>query len=1153
MRIFYFPKYWRCCCLLLPLATAGITANAQLAMASKKRHVDYTYVASQQQDTEARTSLRDVLEKLKGQYKIQVAYQEGLLNDKYIKEAELINRQPDDVEATLTQILSEFNLGFKKISNKQYTIFPLSTVNESVTNAADGEVKGKVISANDASPVIGASVALKSDPKVGTTTDVNGNFTLRLPQAANGNVVLLVSYIGYNKEEFTVTDRNSAIIKLTQSSQALNEVVVTALGINRKKRSLGYAVTEVNGSEFTQARENNVGNALSGKVAGVNAIGSSTGPGGSSRVVIRGNGSLTGYNQPLYVVNGMPIDNTVPGDSPTTNGGGANVDRGDGVADINPDDIESITVLKGGTAAALYGSRAANGAILITTKKGKAQKGIGVEYNGTATFENVAVYPDFQYEYGQGDGGVKPTTLAAAQATGRRSWGSKIDGSTDYVGVDGLNHPYVAQKNNIKNFYQTGSTYTNTVALSGGTEAIAYRFSVADLDSRSILPGSTYNRKTGNLSLNGKLSKKLSFEALAQYNYEKAHNRPSAGDATANPNWSPYMIANTADVRWLAPGYDSKGNETVWNDASVATNGYFVINKFKEDDNKNRFIGQGTVTYEIINNLLLKGTISQDHYDYNYTNITPTGTLYQLQGSYNGIKSDVTETNALATLSYKTQVKDIGMSFLGGVNKRRSSLNQLSLSGTTFTIPYFYSYSNLATASTTPQNLRQEVNSVFGSADFSYKSLLYVTVTGRNDWFSTLSPQHNSIFYPSVNGSFILSDALKMPSYVTSLKLKGAYAEVGGGAPDPYAINLTYSNVPSADQPLQNVSSNTPGSGITGITNPTLKPYTSTTAEGGIEGQLLNNRLYFDVTYYNRLTKNDIVNATISSTSGYNSVYLNTGKVRNRGIEALVGGTPIKAGGFSWDVSYNVAYNDNKVLYLSDGVNSMNLASTVGNWGYINNIVGMSSFEIVGTRILRDASGNIVYNKNSGYPVATGLQPLGKSVAPLTMGLNNTFRYKRFSLNVLLDGKFGNKIFSISEVYETRLGLLKSTLPGRDNGLVLNGVDQTGAAYNRTVPVSGLRPYYDNYKNYSELFLHDGSFVKLRQVILSYSLPVNNLRVLKIQSANISLVARNLAILYKKTPNFDPESSYSNSNYQGFESIGLPRTRSLGVNLSVKF
>jgi TonB-linked SusC/RagA family outer membrane protein len=1135
---------------LLLLQLPALPGAAQWALAGKSG-AQLAYVGPKlQASPEAKTSLKEAVNQLKRQYHIQVAFREGLLNDKFVAAA-ATEASATSFEGNLQQLLQAFDLGFKRITAQQYVIYAAPSA-----TAPGDHVRGRIVFAEDGTAVPGASVVLKGNAQVGTTSDADGSFDLKLPDAAADQAItLVVSFVGYTKTEVVVTNRSAPLtVKLAKNDQALDEVVVTALGINRQKRALGYAVTEVKGEELTQARENNVANALTGKVAGVNVSGLSTGPGGSSRVIIRGNGSLSGSanNQPLYVVNGMPIDNSVPGLAPTSNGGGSNVDRGDGIASINPDDIESITVLKGGTAAALYGSRGGNGVILITTKKGRAQQGVGVEYNGAFTAESISVLPNFQYEYGQGDGGVKPTTLAAAQATGRRSWGAKIDGSTDYVGVDGQTHPYVAQKNNLKNFYQLGHTATNTVAFSGGTEAITYRFSLADLNSISILPGSRYNRKTANLNLSGRLSKRLSFEALAQYNLEVAHNRPSAGDALANPNWSPYMIANTADVRWLKPGYDASGNETVWNDASVATNGYFVINKFQENDRKNRFIGQGSVSYELFPNLVVKGVVSQDHYDYDFSHVTPTGTLYALTGQYVGIKSNVTELNGLLTATYTKQLKDFGLTVLAGANRRHSELNEIDQSGTGFTVPYFYSYNNLASSTTLALSSRQEVNSVFGSVDLSYKSLLYLTVASRNDWYSTLSPANNSQFYPSVNGSFVLSDALQMPTAINLIKLKGAYAQVGQGAPDPYAVNLTYSNVPSSGQPLQNVSSNTPGSGVSGITNASLGPVLSTTTEGGIEGQFFGNRLSFDITYYNRLTDKDIVNSTISPTSGYNSVYLNAGRVRNRGVEFLISGTPVKTPTFSWNTSYNVAYNDNQVLSLAEGISSINLTSTVGNWGYINNIVGQSAFEIVGTRILKDANGNTVYNAASGFPVATGLQPLGKSVAPLTMGFSNDFRYKRFALNVLFDGKFGNKVFSISEVYETRLGLLKSTLPGRESGLVLQGVTQTGDAYNRTVPVSGLRNYYDNYKNYSELFLHDGSFIKLRQVILTYNLPAFHISTFKLQSATIGFVARNLVTLLKHT-DFDPEQSFSNSNYQGLESIGLPRTRSYGVNLSVKF
>ncbi|HWK06055.1 MAG TPA: SusC/RagA family TonB-linked outer membrane protein [Puia sp.] len=1018
-------------------------------------------------------------------------------------------------------------------------------------------IKGSVKGVSDGAALPGVTVALASRKNIATVTDASGNFVLTIPAGKAGKTIQLeFSSIGFATKLVTIDPSQTDItVTLESGKSTLNEVVVTALGISRQKKALGYAVTTVKGDEFTQARENNVANALTGKVAGVNAAGLSTGPGGSSRVTIRGNGSLNGDNQPLYVVNGMPLDNSVPGGAPTVNGITSNVDRGDGIAGINPDDIESISVLKGGTAAALYGSRASNGVILITTKKGRAQKGVGVEYNSTATFDNVAVTPDYQYQYGQGLDGVIPTTLNAAQASGRKSWGGKIDGTQTFTAVDGKTHPYTPKKDNLKNFYQTGSAFTNSVAFAGGNETTVYRFSMADLSSRGILPGTTYDRKTLNLSLNSKLSDKISIEALAQYNLETGHNRTGAGDALGNPNWTPLEIANTTDVRWLKPGYDSLGNEQIWNDAAIASNGYFVINKYKEVDTKNRFIGQASVSYQLLNNLVFKGTISRDFYNYNYSNVLPTGTLYIPQGQYTGLKSDVSETNGLVTATYKTSfAKDFGLSVLGGVNSRKFENSQLTLNGSQFIIPYFYSFANLAASTTQPYTGHTSTNSVFGSADLDYKSLFFLNFSGREDWFSTLSPKNNHIFYPSVGGSFILSDAVKLPALIDFAKLRGSWAQVGGGAPSPYAINLSYSNVASSGPALENVTPDAT-SAANVISNPNLRPFTSTTYEAGIELQLLKNRLGLDLTYYDRKTTNDILNTSISTTSGYSNVILNIGELRNSGLEVLLTGKPIRTTDFGWNVSYNVAYNANKVVKLAPGLTQIQIANSVGNWAYLDHIEGKPFGTLVGTRVLKDAKGNIVFNRGSHVPVQSSLQQLGNSVAPYTMGLTNEFRYKSFSLSILLDGKFGNKIFSVFEVYATRMGKLKSTLAGRDNGLELKGVDQSGNPYDTTITQTGgvLRNYYDNYKVYSEKFLHDGSFIKLRQVILSYNIPVAKLKMVKLQSASISFVARNLLILYKQTPNFDPEQSFTNSNSQGFESIGLPRTRSYGLNLAIKF
>ncbi|MDB5285440.1 MAG: SusC/RagA family TonB-linked outer membrane protein [Mucilaginibacter sp.] len=1097
------------------------------------------------QDLKTRISLRvvdmpvkDVLRQINKETKISFVFSNSIVTNQEVS----LNVKNEQLDLILKKILDPLGMDYS-VSGEVILIdkkagIPMSE-NKS-QKAAPIKVSGKVVD-NAGVALIGVSVKIKGSSN-GTVTNMDGHYTLTVPDES---ATLVFSYMGFVTQEVAVNGRQVVDVKLLENRNNLNEVVVTALGISKQKKALAYSVTEVKGDEFTQARENNLANALTGKVAGVNATGLSTGPGGSSRVVIRGNGSLSGSNQPLYVVNGMPIDNSVPGGSATTNGGAGNVDRGDGIAGINPDDIESISVLKGGTAAALYGARAANGVILITTKKGRVQKGVGIDYNSTFTMETPSVFPDWQYQYGQGDGGVKPMTQADAIQTGRRSFGAKIDGST-YVAADGLQHPYTAQPNNIKNFYQTGSTLTNTLAFTGGTEAVTYRFSVADLNSKSILPNSNYDRKTGNLNVSGKLGKKISFEALAQYNIETAKNRATAGDALGNPNWTPYMIANTANINWLKPGYNAQGNEIPWNDASIASNSYFVVNKFQEFDTKNRTMTQAGVTYEFAKNLSLKGVVSRDFYYYNYNYILPTGTLYIPNGQYNELKVDASETNGLLTLNYNGKIKDFGISAFVGGNQQRSVYNQSNITGSNYIIPYFYSSTNLSTVSTTPTNNKTAINSLMGSTDISFKNFAYLTVTGRQDWFSTLSPKNNHLFYPSVGGSFVLSEAFKLPQAINYAKIRASWAQVGGGAPDPYQINQAFNMLPSSGQPLQSVSSTT-------MTNANLRPYTSTTTEAGIEARFLNSRLGFDVTLYDRKTTNDIVSTAISGTSGYNNVILNVGELDNKGIEALVNGTPIKSKDFTWSTSYNVAYNKNQVVKLAAGLNQIQMASSVNGWAYINNIVGQPYGAIVGTRMQRDANGNVVFNSTTGLPVATGLQTLGNGVAPLTMGLSNDFKYKRFSLNVLFDGKFGNKIFSLMEVYGTRLGLMKTTLPGRDNGLQLTGVDQSGNPYSRVVPVSGLRSYYDNYKSYSELFLHDAGFVKLRQVILSYSIPVEKLKAVNLQGASISFVARNLLTVYSQTKNFDPESSFTNGSSQGFESFGLPRTRSFGLNLMVKF
>ena len=1090
-----------------------------------------------------------VLDKLEAATKIKFMYNPQIFGVERKTNYKFQNEALADV---LNRVLSPYQVNYEvfqeRIILKRQELQPTPSELKPTTSreAPKRKIAGVVLDEKGAG-LPGVSVVLKETQR-GTTTIADGSFSLDIPDQ---NAVLVFSFVGYQRQEVTVGSQTTLSVSLVPEASTLGEVVVTALGIAREKKALAYSVSEVKGSEFTQARENNVANALTGKIAGVNATGMATGPGGSSRIIIRGNGSLNGNNQPLYVINGMPMDNSIPGGGTAADGNGMNVDRGDGIGGINPDDIESISVLKGGPAAALYGARASNGVILITTKKGKGQKGVGVEVNSNTTFEDIAVIPNWQYEFGQGVDGKKPTTVTEAKSTGRLSYGARMDGQPT-IQVDGQLHPYSPQKNNLKNFYRTGSNYINSVAFTGGNESVNFRLGLNNTSSNSIVPNSSFSRQIANLNLNAFLGKKLSIETVFQYNYEKGTNRPKVGYADMNPHWATYLIANVVDIRSLSPGFDPvTGKEMEWNPVPAAPNPYFVINKFKNDDSKHRFISQGSIRYDILDNLFLKGTVSQDYYSFQSEYVQPTNNAYQPLGSYDARKVTSSETNGLLTLNYNTNFFNNNLSFsaLLGANAQKAIYDQTQIAGTEFTVPYFYSYTNLATSTTTPTYLKSAINSVFGSVDFGYKNVAYLTLSGRQDWFSVLNPKSNSIFYPSVGGSFILSDAFRLPKAISFAKLRASWAQVGGATVNAYQIYQYYSMQQGGHngRPVQVLSS-------AQVPNPDLKPLTSTTSEAGIEAKFMNNRLGIDLTFYNRKTTNDIVTSNIALSSGYTSALLNVGELSNKGVELLLTGTPVKQVNFGWDVSYNMAYNRSKIERLADGITGVDIGTGVGG-GIVRNVKDRPYGTVWGYRKKTDANGNVIFNTASGYAVRGDLEEIGQGTPPLTMGITNNFRYKNFSLNVLIDGKFGSIVYSNLYQYAYRFGLPQETLPGRETGVTVTGVTPEGTPFTKTWAKEDVDTYYDNDKNYTSMFMFNNDFIKLRQVILSYNLPVSKLRFVKLQGASISFVARNLAILYKDKKNqyFDPESGYTSTNAQGLEAFGVPRTRSLGVNLMVKF
>jgi TonB-linked SusC/RagA family outer membrane protein len=1042
------------------------------------------------------------------------------------------------------------------------------------TQPQQGKITGKVVDLSGA-PLPGVNITVKGTT-IGANTDVDGKYSILVP---NTQAILQFSFIGYAPQEVTVGSQTLINITLAESMLQMDEVVVTALGITKAKREVVYATQDIKSEEFIQARDNNLGSALTGKIAGVSSTQINAGPGSSSRVIIRGNNSLSNVNgsgpnqQPLYVVNGLPINNKNNGASQNTVG--LNVDRGDGIGMINPDDIETMTVLKGGAAAALYGSEAANGVILITTKSGKEQKGIGVEFNSVSNVGVPSIYPNYQYEFGQGQNGTKPTTQAQAQASGRLSYGSRMDGS-DYIGVDGKTHPYspVHVKDNIKNFYNPSSDLTNTLSLSAGGKSSTLRFSASDLRSKDQQPNSTYNRQTATLNVMAKMGKNdfIIVKSDVQYSIVNGKNRPTVGYAEMNAAWPVYLIANTMDIRSLSPGYDpTTMKETPWNPVPEAPNSYFIVNRMGNSDVTKRYIASASVQVNILSNLFVIAKGQRDFQNFDYSDFVPVGKNSTPFGAYNTSNGQDEVTNLQTSVNYNTKfLTDFTVSAFVGANSERIFGKSNAVNGRDFVIPDFISLSNLGTITTTgapvyaangtistPAFRSQSskgTNSIFGSADFGYKRFVYLSFTGRKDWFSVLNPGTNSIFYPSVGTGIILSEIIKMPKQIDLIKLRGNWAQVGSATVGAGTVRQTYS------------ISTTNGYGIatqdvsTFLQNPDLRPLMVTTSEAGFEVKMLDNRLGLDVTYYSKVTTDDIVGINISEASGFSGGNVNIGKTTNKGVEVMLLATPIRndsdPGGFSWNAVLNYAYNKSRIVELAPTVAEISLGTGIQGVRIVNR-PGLAYGTVMAIRPKMTADGVPIYNSTSHFPVGEEV-PVGVGNPPHTIGFSNTFNYKNFSLNVLLDGKFGAVAYSNLMFYATRFGLTPATLPGREDGLQLTGVDQNGADFNYTWTPATIQAYYNQIgRGYSALYTYNVDFIKLRRLVLNYNVPLNKLKISGIKSLSVAFVSSNLAILYSgkgvKNAGLDPEFQESTTNAQGTGGVNEPKTRNMGFNIMVKF
>ena len=1013
-------------------------------------------------------------------------------------------------------------------------------------NAQHPMVSGTIIDPEN-QPIPGANVLVKGTA-LGTVTDINGKFAISVPEGAN---TLVFSFIGYETIERQINNESDFTITLNSTSKELDEIVVTALGVEREKRALGYAVQEVDGEQITQAREPNLINSLAGRVAGLNVTSGNSGIGGSSRIVIRGEISLANDNQPLFVVDGIPINNQIFGSEQS----GQDIDYGNGAAEINPDDIETMSVLKGPNAAALYGSRAANGVILITTKSGKGTRGIGISVNSNYTQESVLRLPDFQNEYGQGRGGVYNI------GDGGRSWGPPLDGRLVEVPVNTIFPPtdggelveWVPYPDNVKEFYEHGHAFTNSISMSGGNESGHFRLSYTNLNQTGIVPNTDLVRNNFALKAGYNLTNKLTVNASANYIRSDSDNRPviSYGNESVGYTWlweGRQVRTDKMEDYWyeglegIQPfTYNFRFNDNPYYTSFENLNGQF----------KDRIIGNISISYQFTPELSLLLRTGTDYSSEKRTNWRTPGSRAFPNGMYRQDRVMFREQNSDFLLTYEKALNhDWNMKVSLGGNQMRQERELTNAIANELSIPGIYNLGN----SRIPIDINQfdqerRINSLYGFGQIAFRNMIFLDLTARNDWSSTLPLENNSYFYPSASLSAVITDILEISSssFLSFAKLRLGLAQVGNDT-DPY--NLT--NVFNYGTPwgsTQTVSE----SSI--IANNELKPETVTTYEIGADLRFFNGRLGLDLTYYDIRSKDQILGVPIDRTSAYTSRFINAGEIKNQGVEAILTAIPLEIeNSFSWRVDVNWSRNRTEVLELAEDITTYQLPS---RYVSVEARVGGRMGDMYGQVFERDPDGNIIHIEGLAQ-TTTEVQKVGNYNPDWMAGIYNTFKYKNLSLGVLFDWRKGGEIYVRTNVIGNEAGQLVESLPGREDGIIGEGVmlNEEGSYVPNDVQVTAERywgggSYYRRSNVENSTF--DASYIKLREARLSYTLPNRLIENTPIRDVNISLVGRNL-LLWTDVPHVDPDTNSLDGGtiLPGVETIQLPSTRSVGFNLSFK-
>ena len=1030
--------------------------------------------------------------------------------------------------------------------------------------AQDRTISGTVTGEDSGEALPGVNVIVKGTNQ-GTVTDIEGNYNLSV---ADGAETLSFSFIGYQTQEVPINGQSQIDIQLGSDTKQLSEVVVTALGIEREERSLGYAVQEIDGEALNKVNETNVVNSLQGRVAGVQINGNTGGLGGSSRILIRGANSVAGQNQPLFVVDGIPLDNS---NFNTTDQqrGASGYDYGNAAQDIDPNNIESVSVLKGASAAALYGNRAANGVIIITTKKGSARQGVGVTVNSQVLFQDVLVLPEYQNLYGGGAGPFRQNADGQDVVLFNvdESWGPRLDGRpvrqwySYYPEIEEFNGqatPWVAHPDNIRDFFETGLQNTNSVALEGGNETGTFRLGYTNLNTKGIMPNSNLNRNT--LNFNGSLNLTDKFTASAGINYVRtdAKGRPEQGYGNVIVQFNHFgqrqLDMNLLDQYWITP----TGEQRTWNRRSAANpfpqyanNPYWIRRKNFQNDDRQRVYGNVNLSYEFTDWLTLTGRLLHDYYTDRREERIANGSIDQ--SSYSEDVREVRETNAdLILTADKNLNEDLSITGLVGVNTRFNSLYRNygeTVGG--LSVPDFFNLEN-STNRPTIDDIKEErrINSIFGSATLGWRDLIYLEGTLRNDWSSTLPDGNNSFLYPSVGGSFVFSalEGINDSPILSYGKLRASWAQVGNDT-DPYRTALTY-------QPRDNFGANPVYRVPLQRNNVNLRPEETRSYEFGVETQFFQNRIGIDVTYYNSSSTDQIFEVPVTGAAGYTSQIVNAGEVTNQGVELLLRATPVETENFRWDIVVNWARNRNRLESLTEDQSVYQISA--GLFGVTTvAIEGQPLGSLYGSDFEYAPDGSKIVDGNGLYVQSDSLRAIGTTLADWTGGITNTFTYKGLSLNVLVDARQGSDIYSITNLFGKYSGLMEETVAGniREEWLIAEGVQnvaEEGEAprYERNNTAVDPQTFFSSMFGNGRASTYDGSFVKLREVSLSYTLP-NGLFENRIKNVSLSLIGRNLAMIYKKIPHIDPESVASSTNAQGVEGGVLPSLRSYGF--SVRF